>query len=163
MSYSDPKMNHNFDNRYDNSDLQMDRKAKDIASAYTEYDEMKAYKMYIETLEAEARITVGTEGGTDKKGSTRATEKGELIVQELDADNKPVKRIIKLTELLPKQGEFESTRRGVIAKLNDLEPHELKKYFAEFETESIWELSSKITNFLIDNGRRKGVTKAFSK
>jgi len=159
MSYSDPKMNHNFDNRYDNSDLQMDRKAKDIASAYTEYDEMKAYKMYIETLEAEARIC---EGMTTKDTKT-VLKKGELAIQEFDADGKPVEKIIKITELMPKQGEFEQTRRGVIVKLNLLTSAELKKYFAEFETESLWELSSKITNFLIDNGRRKGVTKAFSK
>jgi len=51
----------------------------------------------------------------------------------------------------------------VIVKLNLLTSAELKKYFAEFETESLWELSSKITNFLIDNGRRKNVTKTFSK
>ena len=159
MSYSDPKMNHNFDNRYDNSDLQMDRKAKDIASAYTEYDEMKAYKMYIETLEAESRICEGM----TLDGTTTKVAKGQLIIRELDADGKPVEKLISITELLPKQGEFEQTRRGVIAKLNALKnPADLKKYFAEFETESIWELSSKITNFLIDNGRRKNVTKAFS-
>ena len=51
----------NFDNRYDNADLQVDRTAKDIAAGYTEFDEMKAYKLYLETLEVESRVSASTE------------------------------------------------------------------------------------------------------
>jgi hypothetical protein len=48
--------NKHFDNKYDNADLQADRTTKDLAAAYTQFDEMRAYKMYLETLELEAKI-----------------------------------------------------------------------------------------------------------
>jgi len=52
--------NKHFDNQYDNADLQADRTTKDLAAAYTQFDEMRAYKMYLETLELEAKIAADT-------------------------------------------------------------------------------------------------------
>ena len=45
--------------------------------------------------------------------------------------------------------------------INKLNEADLKQMFAEFETESIWELSSKVTNFLLDKRRRNRVAKRF--
>ena len=50
-----------FENKFDNADLQADRTAKDIAAAYTHFDEMRAYKLYLETLKIEAEMTSSTE------------------------------------------------------------------------------------------------------
>jgi hypothetical protein len=159
---SDPRLNKDFDNRYDNADLQMDRKTKDIAAAYTEYDEMKAYKTYIETLKAEASMYDGV--ATKDKDDKDTAYKGDgtnVIVTSYDADNNRVQTLVPINKLMPRQGEFEQARRGVIVKLNGMKDAELKQYFAEFETESMWELSSKVTNFLLDNRRRTRVTTSF--
>lgn len=142
----DPSLTKDFENRYDNADLQMDRRAKDIAAAYTEFDEMKAYKMYLETLETEARVAQSTDEVTTKvvrpDGSTSTTQ-------------------IPIKDLIPQQSEFEQARRRVIVKLNGLAAADLKRLFAEFETESQWELSSKITNFILDKQRRDRVADGF--
>jgi hypothetical protein len=84
-----------------------------------------------------------------------------VIVTSYDADGKRVQTLVPINQLMPRQGEFEQARRGVIVKLNGMKDAELKQYFAEFETESMWELSSKVTNFLLDNRRRKRVTGSF--
>jgi hypothetical protein len=143
----------------------MDRKTKDIAAAYTEYDEMKAYKTYIETLKAEAEMYKGVfTKKADDTLNNGAADKGDgtnVIVTSYDADSKRVQTLVPINQLMPRQGEFEQARRGVIVKLNAMKDAELKQYFAEFETESMWELSSKVTNFLLDNRRRKRVTGSF--
>ncbi|EDQ91594.1 uncharacterized protein MONBRDRAFT_23653 [Monosiga brevicollis MX1] len=141
---SDPKLNKDFDNRYDNADLQMDRRAKDIAAAYTEYDEMKAYKMYLETLETEARVR--------DPGDPTSVE-----MTEIKADGTVEKKTVKITELLPKRSEFEQARRAVIVKINKLNEADLKQMFAEFETESIWELSSKRPEHAVTAGSLRHV------
>ena len=142
--------NKNFDNKYDNADLQQDRTTKDLAVAFTQFDEMRAYKMYIETLEAEARIAE-----SDKTISTSVR----------GADGRLVKKTVPVKDLVPQASEFEQARRRIIVKLNELyssKPNEIKQLFAEFETESLFELSSKITNYLLDKSRRDRVANEFN-
>ena len=64
------------------------------------------------------------------------------------------------------QSEFEQARRRVIVRLNNMMTEkgggaQLKQLYAEFETESIFELSSKITNYLLDKQRRDRVAGDF--
>lgn len=143
---SDPSKTKDYDNQYDNAEFQTDRRVKDIAAAYTEYDEMKAYKMYLETLKVEAEVGQSTD---------------EVISKIRLADGKFKDEKIKIKDLIPQQSEFEMARRMVIVKLNKADPSEVKRLFAEFETESMWVLSSKITNFLLDKSRRDRVADAY--
>jgi hypothetical protein len=150
MSDKVPQNKH-FDNRYDNADLQVDRTVKDIAAGYTEFDEMRAYKMYLETLEVEARVSVAT----DKVKS-----------RVMKADGTWNEEDISISDLIPMQSEFEQARRRVIVKLNKQlttggGAAKLKQLYAEFETESLFELSSKITNYLMDKQRRDRVATDF--
>lgn len=149
MAYTDPNKTKSFENPMDNADLQMERQAKDIAAAYTEFDEMKAYKLYLETLELEARVGA----------ATAAVDAGYY-----DSKGDWIAKPIKINELMPKASEFEKIRRMVIQKLNakDFKQSDLKQAMAEFETDSIWELSSKITNFIIDKRRRDAVYTKFN-
>lgn len=140
-----------FDNKYDNADLQSDRTTKDLAAAYTQFDEMRAYKMYLETLELEAKVTASTE-----------KVKSRMVKADGTIDEKE----IEVKDLIPEQSEFEQARRRVIVKLNTLSRTaggvaKMKQLYAEFETESIFELSSKITNYLMDKGRRDRVANEF--
>ena len=143
--------NKQFENRYDNADLQADRSTKDLAAAYTQFDEMRAYKLYLETLEIEAKMGKSTE-----KIATRVLKaNGEYDTKELD-----------VKDLIPQQSEFEQARRRVIVKLNALlkvqgGSAKMKQLYAEFETESLFELSSKITNYLMDKQRRDRVADQF--
>ena len=143
--------NKQFENRYDNADLQADRSTKDLAAAYTQFDEMRAYKLYLETLEIEAKMGKSTE-----KITTRVLKaNGEHDTKELD-----------VKDLIPQQSEFEQARRRVIVKLNALlkvqgGSAKMKQLYAEFETESLFELSSKITNYLMDKQRRDRVADEF--
>lgn len=141
-----------FDNRYDNADLQADRTTKDIAAAYTQFDEMRAYKMYLETLEIEAKMAKSSE---------------KIKSRMFKADGSVDEKDIEIKNLIPQQSEFEQARRRVIAKLNAIMGAtgggaKMKQLYAEFETESIFELSSKITNYLMDKQRRDRVATEFA-
>ena len=143
--------NKQFDNKYDNADLQADRSTKDLAAAYTQFDEMRAYKMYLETLELEAKMIASNA----KVVSRMVKADGSIDAQDID-----------VKDLITEQSEFESARRRVLVKLNKLSRDaggtaKLKQLYAEFETESNFELSSKITNYLMDKQRRDRVANEF--
>ena len=143
--------NKNFDNKYDNADLQQDRTTKGLAVAFTQFDEVRAYKMYPEALKAEAEIAKSTEGI-----NTHARKAGGAV-GKVGAEVKG---------LIPQAPEFEQARRRVIVKLNKLSTEQgggaqLKQLFAEFEAESLLELSSKITNYLLGKSRRDKVATDF--
>lgn len=143
--------NKHFENKYDNADLQSDRTTKDLAAAYTQYDEMKAYKLYLETLELEAKVAASTD-----------TVKSRMYKPDGTVDEKD----INIKDLISEQSEFEQARRRILAKLNDISRKpggsaKMKQLYAEFETESNYTLSSKITNYLMDKGRRDRVANEF--
>lgn len=99
-------------------------------------------KLFFEVLKLEAEMSV-----SDKEIITRVTK----------ADGTMDSVAIKVKELIPMQSEFEQARRRTIKRLNGYmvnEPARLKQLYADFETESVWELSSKITNHVIDSTRR---------
>ena len=73
---------------------------------------------------------------------------------------------IELKNLVPSPSEFEQVRRRVIVILNDMNAkgkvNELKQLYADFDTESLWELSSKLANYLVDKRRRDGISASFN-
>jgi hypothetical protein len=143
--------NKHFDNKYDNADLQADRTTKDLAAAYTQFDEMRAYKMYLETLELEAKVT-----------ASAAVVKSRMVKPDGTIDSKD----IPISELISEQSEFEQARRRILQKINAIAKAaggaaKMKQLYAEFETESNFILSSKICNYLMDKGRRDRVANEF--
>lgn len=141
--------NKDWQNKYDNSDLVMQREAKDVAVGYTNFDEMRAYREYLETLKLESEMLAGKDlflYKAQKDGSFKA----DKVSPEL---------------LIPRPGEFELTRRNVLVRLNDkavTSQDELKKLFAQFETDSVWELSGRITNYILDQKRKKTISDKYN-
>ena len=83
-----------------------------------------------------------------------------LIIGSIDEND------IKIADLISEQSEFEQARRRVLEKLNKISragggAAKMKQLYAEFETESNYILSSKITNYLMDKGRRDRVANEF--
>ena len=136
-----------YTNPFDNSDLVLSQKSRDLAPGFSQDSEIRAYKHYLETLQLEAQI-----------------QKDKLFL-DVDvglkkADGTPDLRKIELTKLIP-SSQFENKRRYVIAKLTGMKEPEIKKLYSEFETDSLWTLSSKITNHIIGKDRRDKVSKEF--
>jgi len=139
--------NTNYINEYDNSDLVLNRKSKDIASAYDQMCEMKALKLYFETLKLEGEIQ----------------KSNDLIkVKVQNKNGKYDDKMIPMNRLVPRQSEFEATRRLVISRLYDAPEGEIKKLCSQFEVEGIFELSSKIANNKLDKQRREQVATEFN-
>ena len=140
-----------FNNKYDNSDLQTEQKVRDISVAYNADAEVIALKHYLEVLKLENEL--------DDSAKDVANQK-EMSITYLDdkGDRKRVK--VKRHTLIP-TNMFNQRRRWVISKLTQLPESEIKKLYSEFETESLFELSSKIANHLNDKERRERVSDKF--
>eukprot|EP00038_Savillea_parva_P005358 m.152122 g.152122 ORF g.152122 m.152122 type:complete len:154 (+) comp11701_c0_seq19:192-653(+) len=140
-----------FDNKYDNTNEVADRTTRDIAAGYTAFTEAQALKAYLEALEVEARVS-------------KSTDKVRNVVFKPDGSQKVEE--IELKNLVPSPSEFEQVRRRVIVILNDMNAkgkvNELKQLYADFDTESLWELSSKLANYLVDKRRRDGISASFN-
>lgn len=144
-----------FENDYDNSDLVMDRNVQDVASGYSHFDELLAYKSYLETLKLESEL----ESSDKKIKIPKFKANGEY---DLDANQRIQHAEFKVSNLVGRKGEFESKRRLILMKLNTLSDTEIKKRLAEYECQSIFSLSNKITNSIIDKSRRDAAFDAFN-
>jgi hypothetical protein len=107
--------------------------------------------LYLETLELEAKVS-----------ASAAIVKSRMYKPDGSVDEKD----IPIKDLISEQSEFEQARRRILGKLNDISRKpggsaKMKQLYAEFETESNYTLSSKITNYLIDKGRRDRVANEF--
>jgi hypothetical protein len=143
--------NKNFENKYDNAELQTDRTAKDIAAGYIDIGEMQAYKLYLETLKLEGEVA-----------ASNVSVESRVVKPDGSYDTKN----IDIKDLVPAQSHFEQARRRVLVKLNDIQNSnggaaKLKQLLSNFETDSIFELSSKITNYLNDKASRDSVATQF--
>ena len=144
--------NENVGNKYDNSDLIMDRTPKQLANAYNDLEEMQTYKLYLETLEIEARMKKSTD---------------KISIPSRDDPTKKVE--VEVKSLVPRQSEFEELRRLVVSRLNGAatggkhgaNESEIKQLMADFSADNTFDLSSKITNYLLDKKRRDKVTDSF--
>lgn len=128
-----------FENNLDNSDLQLRNTGKDIAAGYDSLEEAKAYKLYLETLKLESEIK---SGGKKMK-----------IKDPFDKDGKKEYEV-DVADLVGIDSQFENCRRLVLIKLNKMTKLELKQMLADFESSGVMDLSSKISNFLVDKHRR---------
>ena len=152
MSNQGPANNESKDytNDFDNSDLVTSQRSRDLGPAYAADSEIRAYKTYLETLEIEQRLRESVK-----------TLKFTLEGVAADGTKTTKDHKIKLADLVPRS-EFENTRRFVISKLVPMPQEEIKKLYSEFETDSMWTLSSKIANHVIDKSRRDKVASTFN-
>ena len=133
----------NWSNKYDNSELQTENKARDVAAAYADFSAMQAEKVYLETLSARNAVMGAP------------TTKGHVWIYGIDTTdgNKRKWVTVAAERVLAKPSEFELARTQVLLKLNDpaiTSDDALRKRMAEFDTDSIFELSGKIANYIID-------------
>lgn len=144
-----------YENKLDNSDVQLSKDNKDVVGGlYNSMNEAQAMKVYLETLKLTAELQA-------------STGKIKMRVQVPHAD--PTKRAlgemedkevgVDVSALIPKESEFERTRKVIISKINQKTDNELRELMARFDSDSTWELSSKIANYVLDQRKR---TKAFN-
>jgi hypothetical protein len=135
-----------YNNKYDNSDLVLEREARDLAAAYSKIEQMNAYKTYLETLKLEAELSTGN-------------LKVPVYVKELVSGKMTVvAKQVPAQQLMERPSEFEQLRRLVLRQLNNADKvsdEKLKQLMADYEVDGIFELSSVIANFLTDHNRRE--------
>lgn len=140
-----------FVNQYDNADLSENRSAKDIAASFLNKTEMDTKKLYYETLKLEAELQASTD-----------TIRSRVV----EADGCIDSVDIALKDNVADGSEFEQARLRTLVKLNGLARTKgglarLKQWYANLDTDSIFELSSKIANFMFDEGRHTSVKAEF--
>ena len=135
-------------NSLDNSEFNTSAAGKDVTPAAASFAEQESLTKYMENLKIRAEI----EKATDLKINMK--------VNQFNATNKKwesVDKKLDIKELLPIDSEFEKTRKLIIVNLNSLGPEDpgFRKYASRFGSNSIFELSSRITNYVLDEKRRK--------
>lgn len=148
------KINQNIDynNKYDNTDLVLEREARDLAAAYSKIEQMNAYKNYLETLKLESEL------------SDVSSKKMVTVHIKDAATGKYAPKPIPVHQLLERPSEFEQMRRLVLRKLNSgdkITDEKLKQLMADYEVDGIFELSGAIANFIVDKTRRETNGKLF--
>ena len=118
----------------DNSDVKVST-GKGVGGVYGSKSEAEEMKLYLENLKLMAELTANDD---------------EI---EIKAGSGTVK--VKVNTLIPKESEFERVRKVVISNLNKLGDADLRTYQAKYEADGIFELSSKIANFMLDQNRKQ--------
>lgn len=142
----------NWQNPYDNSDLVMENEVRDIAMAYSNFDAMRAEREYLDTLKKRS----------DMLGEPKA---GKVYLLLKDGDGKVNPTLVDAKYIISPPSEFEETRLNILMRLNDplkTPPADLKQRMAEFETDSVFELSSKMANYILDKKRKDNVYKLYN-
>jgi hypothetical protein len=146
-------MSEQHKNKLDNSEYAMSNTSRDVAPAAVDKSEEERLYHYMRTLKLRAEIEA--EDDMTIKVPTRvwdATRNGGAGEWVLQAD-----KTVRVRDLLPVDSEFEKTRKLILIQLNGWGPeHEnFRKYASRFGSNSTFELSSRITNYVLDEKRRK--------
>lgn len=135
-------------NRLDNSEFNTAHTTRDVAPASVDKSEEQRLYEYMRTLKLRAEI----EKAADLKVSINTN-----VYNKADGTwgKKEIKKDI--MELLPQDSEFEKTRKLVLISLNKEGPEseKFRKYASRFGTNSTFELSSRIANYVLDEKRRR--------
>lgn len=134
-------------NSLDNSEFNTANTNKDIAPASVSKSEEERLFDYMKMLKMRAEIE--KDRADLKIGMKTKTWTGDKW-QEEDKE-------IQIVDLLPVDSEFEKTRKLIIISLNKAGPESesFRKYASRFGSNSIFDLSSKITNYVLDEKRRR--------
>lgn len=138
-------MSGEFNNSLDNSDVPIrDNSKSAVGGLFESVEQAHQYKLYLENLKLYAELTDATGAGGKKI----------KIVVGKNAANDPITKEVTLASLVPKESEFERVRRVTIAKLNAMSDDQLRVYMARFSTDNIFELSARISAYLLDKKKR---------
>lgn len=137
-------------NKLDNSEYSAANTSKDLTmgSSGTQSEEALLFQ-YMQNLKLRAEIesdnTLVLPVVTDKTWDD-STGKWVTTTKKV-----PVK------DLLPKDSEYERVRKLIIVKLNEAGPESelFRRYASRFGTNSIFAISSKAANFVLDEKRRR--------
>lgn len=146
-------MSEQHKNKLDNSEFAMSNTSRDVAPAAVDKSEEERLYHYMRTLKLRAEIEA--EDDMTIKVPTRVWDPaanagaGEWVLQ--------ANKTVRVRDLLPVDSEFEKTRKLILIQLNGWGPeHEsFRKYASRFGSNSTFELSSRITNYVLDEKRRK--------
>lgn len=142
-------MSGTLNNSMDNSEVPIRETEKTAVGGYFQsITQAEQYKLYLENLKLMAEIQ-----------SSAATIKIDMGKK---ADGTPKTASLPVKDLLPKESEWDRTRRIIIAKLNKMPEDELRPWMARFETDDIFLLSSRITTFIVDGKRREKAKEEFN-
>lgn len=150
-----------YENKLDNSDVQLSKDSKEVVGGmFNSVSEAQTMKTYLETLKLTAEIKAkATEARGKTTDAERAKTGGAMLIKVEVPDGttgktKSEERLVFLDDLIPAESEFERARKVIIAKINGKTDSELRELMARFDSESTWDLSSKITNYVLDQRKR---------
>jgi hypothetical protein len=134
-------MSAEYNNPLDNSDVPIrDNSKSAVGGLFESVEQAQQYKLYLENLKLIAEIK-------------KSTDKLKITVGKKD-DGTPLEREVLLSDLIPKESEFERVRRVVIANLNKMSDDEIRVWMARFGTDNVFELSGRITSYQLDKKKR---------
>jgi len=137
-----------YNNPLDNSDVPIrDNKHSAVGGLFESVEQAQQYKLYLENLRLISELK--------KSKETLVISVGKK------ADGSPATKEVKISELIPKESEFERIRRVVIAQLNIMSDDDLRQWMARFGTDALFELSSRISSYLLDKKKRDEAYKKF--
>ena len=136
-------------NNLDNSEFNTANTSKDISPASVSKSEEDRLFDYMKMLKMRAEIE-------KDKGNLKIAMKTKTW-SATDNEWKDENKEVQILDLLPVDSEFEKTRKLIIISLNKAGPESesFRKYASRFGSNSIFELSSRITNYVLDGKRRR--------
>lgn len=130
-----------LNNPLDNSDVPIKETDKSAVGGYFQsIEQAKQYKLYLENLELLTKLSYAT--------ATLPVTVGK------DKDGHEVKKFLPVNQMIPKESEFDRTRKVVIIKLNTMSDDELRQWMARFGSDNIFHLSELISSYIIDKKKR---------
>lgn len=146
-------MSEQHKNKLDNSEFAQSNTTRDVAPASVDKSEETRLYEYMRALklraEIEAKEDLEIKVGGKFWDATANSGAGAWVAR-------PNKKV-PIRDLLPVDSEFEKTRKLIIIQLNTWGPeHEnFRKYASRFGSNSTFELSSRITNYVLDEKTRQ--------
>ena len=141
-------MSEGIRNNLDNSEFNSANTQRDVAPASVSKSEEERLFDYMKMLKMRAEIE--KDADLKLKMKTQTWHAGDNKWKEEEKE-------VEISKLLPIDSEFEKTRKLIIISLNEAGPEseQFRKYASRFGTNSIFELSSRITNYVLDEKRRR--------
>ena len=149
-------MSSEYNNPLDNSDVPIrDNKHSAVGGMFESVDQASQYKLYLENLKLVAEL---------KDAAGLGAKKLKMIVGK-KPDGSPAEKEVTIADLVPVESEFERIRRVTISNLNKMastDQDKLRQWMARFGTDNLFELSGRISSYIMDKKRRDDAFSAFS-
>ena len=150
-------MSGEFNNKLDNSDVPIKENKQTTVGGYFQSPTQAAeLKLYLENLKLIADIQA-----KDKASGGYNDIEIEQVVG-YQTNGTPIKKKIKIVDMLPKEDEFQRCRRVIIVELNKMKDDDLRVWMARFGSDNIFELSGLITSYGLDKKKREAAFDKFN-